>query len=228
MNIRKILFIDDEDISSIESRIKRILAKNGITLESTIINVSHPDFRIRDPESGEQVINVQTLKKAIEKNYFDNNFDVIACDVDFKDTFNGYELLTWIYNNVHRLKKPLRKSAFVFYTSDDDVLRKKIAERDVLKVLQIKVERLIQRANLDSELAQLVNKINSKIDYIKEFQNILEPQKDKVFKSIYPKFRGLTLEQVLHEIEAGTHHGDRFQKALIKQCISHMVELQED
>lgn len=225
MKPRKVLFIDDQDISSNFSRIRRALSKEGYLFQPTFVHVSEPTFQ-KTTEEGHRVIDPHALKKYFQENFFETTFDIVACDVDFSDTYNGFELLTWLYNSVNNTpKQKLRRAKFVFYTSNKQTLFN-IASNEVEKLLRIKLEALVDRQNLVTEIARLVYKLDNEIDLVREFQSVLTPHQEKTFKGVYPVFNNKTIGEILHEIEVDSHHGIKFQKSLIEQALLHMIELQ--
>ena len=227
MKPRKVLFIDDQDISSNFTRIEKALSSRGFLFEPTFVLVSEPTFQ-KTTDEGYRIIDPIVLKEYFRDHFFDSTFDIVACDVDFSDPYNGFELLTWLYNSVNKNnpKHKLRRAKFVFYTSNRQTLFK-LASNEVEKLLRIKLEALVDREKLVEDIPRLIHKLDNEINLVREFQSVLTPHQDKVFKGVYPNFKDKTIGEVLHEIEVGSHHGINFQKSLIEQALHHMIELQK-
>ena len=159
----------------------------------------------------------------------DRKFDIVACDFNFSDDIlDGYSLLTWLINTAnHGRKSKIRKAKFLFYSGTTDKLEK-VAGSDVKQLLGLKIEKIVDREHLAEAILTIVKKLQKDIDIISEFTTLFDEHSNKVFKSVYPQFKGYTLEQVREEIEKESDHGNLFIKALVEQTFSHMIKLQDD
>lgn len=229
MELINVLFIDDHDISTEIQRLRKALSKRQIHLQETMVRVSDSQFKSTNPKDNTINIDEVKLKTYFKDQLFNQKFDVIACDFDFADAkYNGYQLLAWLINTANQAPKAkIRHAKFVFYTSNTGSFSE-IASKDVMTLLRLKIEKLINRPHITEQLTKLICEMKDEVNLLNEFKGILETHATKKFKSTYPKFKDKNLGEIFTEIEEETHHGKRYQKALLEQAISHMIELQDD
>jgi len=225
-----ILFIDDNTISDEIEQIDRVLIRNGIETEYSLVHISDKKFRKTTTIEGTEttVLCKASIQKHITDNFMEKHFDIVACDFDFSDPFlDGYKILTWLINMAKQNNNKIRNAKFLFYSGNTRDLEK-VAGSHVKRLLPLKIEKIVDRGNLSRELVALVSKIQSEFDLVKEFFKLFDEHEDKIFKSVYPDFKGYSFGQIRKEIEDETVHSSRFIKALIEQTFAHMVSLQEN
>lgn len=229
MSLTRILFIDDGELKSIIDKIKLNLRKEGFTVVETIIDLSQSEFQIKsDDDSDKQVLDFEKIKNTL-RGYFDEPFDIIACDYHYaNDDLDGSKILSWLKNISTTEKKRIRKAKFCLYSSEvDKVITKTTTVDEITKLIKIRLTDLYKREQLAEGLSKLV-KDNKRVDLNKELISELEKYGDLKFKSVYPQFKGKTFSEIAKEIDSESHHGVLFSKNLIEISVAHFSDLNNE
>lgn len=226
MSVVKLLYIDDNRIDSQIENLKRKLKRQGFDLQEIFLNLGLEEFKKRD-ETGHIVLDYNKIKNYIIENYFNENFDIVISDYDFKDSkIDGYKLLSWIKNESNSKKKRIRRAKFCLYSAQQDkVVRIFDTPDKIKKLIKLKIDDFINRENLPEELTSLINKEQKHFDFSNELLTFLNKYPEYLFNSVYPKFKGKKLAEIADEIENELPNGIDFQKELIEMTIAHLIEL---
>lgn len=226
MSAKRLLYIDDNKIDSQIENLRKKLKNFGYELDETFLHLND-DFMIKDEETGKIKLDKAKIHTHIQDNYVNENFDIVASDYDFKDTYlDGFELLKWIKNESESKKYRLRRAKFCLYSAEQDKVAKTFSTPEqVKKLIKLKIDDFIDRTNIPEEITKLFV-APQKTYYFKEHVvNYLEKYGDEVFKSVYPKFKGKTLSEIANEIDKDLPNGIEFQKSLVELTLSHLIEL---
>lgn len=231
MNNKHILFIDDEDITHIVDKLRHVLQKQGITLVEHIFPINGT-YRINDPRKpGETMLDFNKIKEDLKTTVMTIRFDYVACDFNFKDKdLNGYKLVKWLKNvskNEARFK--IRGAKFSLFSSEiDKSIKETFSEEQIGILIRLKLEDFYDRARISEDLGASIINSSNEIDLKEKLISELDKHKDLKFKSGYPKFKDLKLDDIATEIQGETYHGIGFQEALIELCVAHMINLNEE
>jgi hypothetical protein len=226
MSVIKVLFIDDNRIDNQIDKLRKRLKDSGLVLDETFMNLGGDEFKIRDEKKG-IILDFAKIKGYISKSYFNENFDVVASDYDYSDRYlDGYTLLKWIINVSRAERKRLRKARFCLYSTQQDKL---VAALDtpekIRELVKLKIDDFIVRDRLPEEVSSLIQKPLDMFDFQSHIVNYLYKYPDYIFKHVYSKFRGKTLGDIAHEIDAESPHGIEFQRNLAELTLAHLIEL---
>lgn len=228
MSIKKVLFIDDGPIDQITNKLRKNLHRKGYTLDEEVIKLNDPHFKKKDPNDPQKyIINFDAVKQVIVENYSKEPYDLIACDYHYaNDPLDGFTILKWIKNESQSKKYRIRRAKFVLYSSEGDKFAKKTnSVGDISKLIRIKFDDFLKRESLADDLASLLLKENTRFDFNNMLIKELEKYPDFVFKSVYPKFKGKRLEDIIVEIDKELPNGLDFQQNIAELTIAHLIEL---
>jgi len=226
MKIIRLLYIDDSRINSQIEKLGKKLHKNGIELRDEFLYLGLEKFKKRD-ENDKVILDFDKIKKHIEDNYFNERFDIIISDYDFNDSnLDGYILLKWIKNVGKSHKTRYRKAKYCLYSAQTDKLVAKLDTPDkVKKLIKLKLDDFITRDNLVNDLYDIINKNDEEFLYSEKLLDFLHKYPNLEFNSIYPKFKGKKLSELIIEIEKDLPNGIEFQKDLVELTVAHFIEL---
>ncbi|MEO9502822.1 MAG: hypothetical protein ABJN73_12305 [Nonlabens ulvanivorans] len=228
MSIKKVLFIDDGPIEQITTKLRKNLHSRGYTLDEEVINLNLPQFKKANPnESGKYIIDFDAVKQVIIETHSKEPYDSIACDYHYaNDPLDGFTILKWIKNESQNKKYRIRRAKFVLYSSEGDKFAKKTnSVDDISKLIRIKFDDFLKRERLADDLASLLLKQSTRFDFNTMLIQELEKYPDFVFKSVYPKFKGKKLEDIVVEIDKELPNGLDFQQNIAELTIAHLIEL---
>lgn len=227
MQSKKVLFIDDDDVSDNIDTITRNIRSSGYELHATVINPIDQYFLRKNPDSGLLEADFSVLKAELETNHFSLRYDVVACDFNFsKDPLNGYDVLKWIINTSNTKRATIRKSLFVSYSSEKDKFVENFLNSDeLIKLIKLNIHSFYNRPQLSRELSRLLLREAQSLDLSNLIRDELEKYKECKFKNIYPKFEGKTLGDIAIEVENDSYHGMEFQKYMIELTVAHILDL---
>ena len=210
MSIKKVLFIDDGPIEQITTKLRKNLHSRGYTLDEEVINLNLPQFKKANPnEPGKYIIDFDAVKQVIVETHSKEPYDSIACDYHYaNDPLDGFTILKWIKNESQNKKYRIRRAKF-----------------DISKLIRIKFDDFLKRERLADDLASLLLKTNTRFDFNTMLIQELEKYPDFVFKSVYPKFKGKKLEDIVVEIDKELPNGLDFQQNIAELTIAHLIEL---
>ena len=226
MSVKKLLYIDDNKIDSQIENLRLKLKSQGYDLHETFLHLNE-DFMMKDPNTGSSILDKARIQEYINKEYMNDNFDIIASDYDFKDkNFDGFELLKWIKNECVSKRHKLRRAKFCLYSAEQDKVAKKFSTPEqVKKLIRLKIDDFIDRTRIPDDITKILL-APQKSYYFKDHLIIyLEKFGDEKFKSTYPKFKGMTLAEISHEVDKDLPNGIEFQKYLVELTVAHLIEL---
>lgn len=228
MNEVNVLFIDDDDIKGIIGRLERNLKRAGLSLKYEVLNLKEERFKTPNAEEKDTfVLNFQAIKDELTEKYFNTRFNLVACDFNFLDKkLNGFKLVKWLKNVSKSKRQPIRHAKFVLYSSEKGkALQETFSEDEIGTLVRLKLEDFIDRTKVSEDVATILLNSGKEIDLTTKLIQEMEKYKTLKFRSVYPKFIGKTLEDIIHEIEQDSVHGIGFQENLIELAVSHMIEL---
>jgi len=223
------IIIDDEDQQEIIENLKVDAERYGIRLICYQMNPQTEPFykNIGNKSVPEYVIDLNKVSAALlTKDFRKLRVDVIACDYDLgDDEVNGYELIRRL-----RFHLNYRKEVILYSGNLDRVVRAIVRQEDPKEQFnQIKnlARARIREFNDKNDYRQsIISAVRDEAFSLEsELERLLEKYSDWTFRSTFPEFRGMKLSSVLDEIEAGSAEGKKFQKALLENAVSHMIDL---
>jgi len=228
MKLKKILFIDDGDISSNIETITRNLKNKGFEVQANILNPKEQRFQIHNEESNQLEADFGLIKAELSEKHFSIRYDLVACDFCFaNDKLNGYEIIKWLINTSKGQKATIRNAIFISYSGEEGKFTKNIIENhELIKLIKLKIHSFYTRDNnLSNALSKLLLKEAETLNLSNIIRDELEKYADYNFKNIYPKFQGKTLGDVAREIESDSHHGMEFQKHMVELTVAHILDM---
>jgi len=226
MSIVKLLYIDDNKINSQIESLRKKLKRQGIELKETFLNLGLEEFKKRN-ENNKVVLDYEKIKRYITDNFFNENFDIVISDYDFKDEkIDGYKLISWIKNVSSSQKTRIRRAKFCLYSAQQDkVVQFFSTPEEIKKLVKLKIDDFIKRENLPEELNTIITRDNNHFNFSETLISFLNKYPEYEFNSVYPKFKGKKLSDILIEVEKELPNGIKFQKELIDLTIAHLIDL---
>ena len=226
MSVKRLLYIDDNKIDSQIENLRTKLKHQGYELKETFLHLNE-DFIMKDTQTGETVLDKSKIQAFINENYINDNFDIVASDYDFKDkSLDGFELLKWIKNESISKKHKLRRAKFCLYSAEQDKVAKIFSTPEqVKKLIKLKIDDFIDRTRIPDEITQILLAPQKSYYFKDHLISYLEKFGDEKFKSTFPKFKGMTLTEIAHEIDKDLPNGIEFQKYLVELTIAHLLEI---
>jgi hypothetical protein len=231
MKIKRCLIIDDEDQSSQINTLKSRLKKSdGIDLLCKQINPN--DYSKIDPINGNSTFNEAGFFKQI-KSILREGVTVIACDNGLKagnEDIKGYDLIC------SQIRENMKyKNDVILYSGNLEAVLKEIFENEN------ETDRINQAKKLvKSKITDFVKRSDANEGYIGVLQGLLKKDTFSVqneisywlsklpnHKATFNDFEGKTFEQLQQEIEDDSHLGNNFQKQIIEQGISALINLND-
>lgn len=226
MSVKRLLYIDDNKIDSQIENLRTKLKRQGYELKEIFLHLNE-DFIMKDTQTGETVLDKSKIQAFINENYINDNFDIVASDYDFKDkNLDGFELLKWIKNESISKKHKLRRAKFCLYSAEQDKVAKIFSTPEqVKKLIKLKIDDFIDRTRIPDEITQILLAPQKSYYFKDHLISYLEKFGDEKFKSTFPKFKGMTLTEIAHEIDKDLPNGIEFQKYLVELTIAHLLEI---
>lgn len=226
MSIKKILFIDDNKIDSIITKLRNSLQKEGFTLQEEILNLNDDSLKVRDAND-EIVLSFDKIKDVIQEKYFNESFDLVVSDYDYADkNIDGFKLIKWFKNVTTSQKKKIRRAQFYLYSAKGDSIVEKLDNIDKIKgLVRLKLSGILDRNKLADELAIEIKKREETFAFLDIVLKELDKYSDCEFKNVFPKFKGKKLFEIAEEIDKDLPNGIAFQKTLTELTIAHLIEL---
>lgn len=227
MSIVKLLYIDDNRINSqIESLRKKLKKQKGLELQEQFLNLGLDEFKKRDKEH-KTVLDDKKIKSHIKETFFNENFDIVISDYDFKDEkVDGYKLISWIKNVSNSEKARIRRAKFCLYSAQQDkVVQIFDSPEKIKKLVKLNLDDFIDRTRLPDELISIINKNENHFNFSETIIKFLNKYPEYKFNSVYPRFKGKELSEISNEIEKDLPNGIDFQKDLVELTIAHLIAL---
>lgn len=226
MSVKRLLYIDDNKIDSQIENLRTKLKRQGYELKESFLHLNE-DFMMRDAQTGETNLDKAKIQAFINEKYINDNFDIVASDYDFKDkNIDGFELLKWIKNESVSKKHKLRRAKFCLYSAEQDKVAKIFSTPEqVKKLIKLKIDDFIDRTRIPEEITQILLAPQKNYYFKDHLISYLEKFGDETFKSTFPKFKGMTLFEIAHEIDKDLPNGIEFQKYLVELTVAHLLEL---
>lgn len=228
MSIKKLLYIDDNRIDSQIENLRAKLHKNGYELKETFFHLNE-NFMKKDPQTDEAILDKKKIHEFINNNYMNESFDIVASDYDFKDkNVDGFELIKWIKNESSSKKFKLRRAIYCLYSAEQDkVARIFNTTEQVKQLIKLKIDHFIDRTRIPEEITKIFLTTQETYDFKNHIIEYLEKFGDEKFKSVFPKFKEMTLAEIAHEIDIDSPNGIAFQEYLVELTIAHLIELND-
>lgn len=226
MSVKRLLYIDDNKIDSQIENLRTKLKRQGCELKETFLHLNE-GFMTKDAQTEETILDKGKIQEFINENYMNEDFDIIASDYDFKDkSIDGFELLKWIKNESISKKHKLRRAKFCLYSAEQDKVVKEFSTPEqVKKLIKLRIDDFIDRTRIPDEITQILLAPQKSYYFKNHIIRYLEKFGDKKFKSVFPKFKEMTLAEIAHEIDKDLPNGIEFQKYLVELTIAHIIEL---
>lgn len=226
MSVKLLLYIDDNKIDSQIEKLRRKLRSQGFELKETFLHLDDR-FKVRDKTTKKIILSKTKIQEYLTTYLLDTNFDIVASDYDFNDEqLDGFELLRWIKNESNSKKHRIRRAKFCLYSAEQDKIAKSFnTPEQVKKLIKLKIDDFIDREKMTEEITQMFISTQKSYYFKEHLVNYLEKHGDKVFKSVYPKFKGKKLEDIAHEIDKDLPNGIEFQRSLVELTVAHLIDL---
>jgi len=226
--VRRVLFIDDDDIDTTIDLLEINLQDKGFELIPTVLDLR--DNKFKEEKSGEELLSFELIKGEL-KQYFDTRFDLIACDFDFKqENLNGFDVVNWLKNYADSQKKSLRRSKFALYSSEIEKYGVAFGNKkndDVCKLVRLGLIGFLKRELIHEEFVTHFLKEDETLDLSDFIRDELRKFPELVFQNTYERFKGKSFEYIANEIDLGSVHGIGFQKNIVELAVAHLVEMNQ-
>lgn len=224
-----ILLIDDKDQSAVMKDIKYTVAST-FDVEFLFIRTARPDLKKEDSEDVDPAKVEQEIQRLIENKSVDfalTDFDLNSQNLDGLD----------IISMVHKLRSNLN---FLVYSGNwDKVIRKVISVnyRDastddivngVNRLIHNNIVDCIGRGEYKEELIKYLNRATY-VSMEQRLVRLLRANKDMVFLSCYPEFKGKTFGEIADIIESGSDsRSDEWIESILSQTIAYLVSVNHE
>lgn len=221
------LIIDDNKQDEVLEQLVEKARKKGITLKCPQFNVGSTERNDLLDING--AIDINAVLAKFKSEFDGTKLDMICVDFQLEDeNINGLDVLKQVY--------ALRQSSqFIIYSSNlDQVVKGIIGDydkdknkgkliADIKSLTKYKILDFVSRDRYDQAILDILSKNEMSLELVLESKLLEYPE--LVFQNTYPKFEGLTLQQIANEIRQGSNHGQLFKAELLEQAISHMVQI---
>lgn len=226
MTVKRLLYIDDNKIDSQIENLRTKLKRQGYELRESFLHLNER-FMMKDDKTGETILDKGKIQKFINENFMNEDFDIVASDYDFKDKrIDGFELLKWIKNESASKKYKLRRAKFCLYSAEQDKVAKEFSTPEqVKKLIKLRIDDFIDRTRIPDEITQILLAPQKSYYFKNHIISYLEKFGYEKFKSTFPKFKGMTLAEIAHEIDKDSPNGIDFQNYLVELTVAHLIEL---
>lgn len=224
-----ILLIDDKDQSAVMKDIKYTVAST-FDVEFLFIRTARPDLKKEDSEDVDPAKVEQEIQRLIKNKSVDfalTDFDLNSQNLDGLD----------IISMVHKLRPNLN---FLVYSGNwDKVIRKVISVnyRDastddivngVNRLIHNNIVDCIGRGEYKEELIKYLNRATY-VSMEQRLVRLLRANKDMVFLSCYPEFKGKTFGEIADIIESGSDsRSDEWIESILSQTIAYLVSVNHE
>jgi hypothetical protein len=224
----KVCLIIDDKLARVESTIENVVLygeKNGFKIE--FIKFDPTDRPFQSEVDGS--ISKEKLKQYMHDDLLKQKIDLVACDYQFDDPISGLDIVSFI--------REIRNIPIFMYSGRIDKIVTDLLEtnkeeddnKTIIKSINILINKGIldfienDMTKLEQALIKHIQKEPS-FDYI--FENTLSSShNDLVFKSIYPKFKDMTIRDILLILRKDSVQAEDFKIEIASQLIDFMVKL---
>lgn len=218
---KKILFIDDNNISHVLAKIKmKILDENGFQAELSLFNPGDKKFEGKGKE-----IDFEKVLDALKKDFLDERLDLVACDYNLHS--ENKKLAFQIIQHIRKFNKVC--TIFVYSGGITKALLQDFSTSGN------EGERLT-RAVLSSNIAGFYNGRggaleNAVVDLIArpslelQVETFLLQHPDFKMEHGYKTFAKYPLRVIAKEVRLQTSKGKSYTREIIERGLSHMIDL---
>jgi hypothetical protein len=226
MSVKRLLYIDDNKIDSQIENLRTKLKRQGHELIESFLHLNE-SFMTKHPHTKETILDKGKIHTFINENFMNENFDIVASDYDFKDHYlDGLELLKWIKNESISKNSRIRRAKYCLYSAEQDKVAKEInTVEKVKKLVKLRIDDFIDRTQIPDEILRIFLLPQKKYIFNDHIITYLEKYGNEKFKSVYPKFKEMTLSEIAHEIDKESANGLEFQRYLVELTVAHIIEL---
>jgi len=224
---RRILLIDDEPQGNSLEKIANGV-KDRLIIEHRQIEALHADFL--DDKAN---LVPEKLYEAIEAAFKGAYYDLILVDYSYGDVpINGLDV-------IKQIRKKHQKDDLILYSANQkEIIGKVVGENlkessqeeiisGINQLMNFRIAKIVSRPAMDSEV----------IGYLKEdtmfspygfIINVLRENRDKVFKSCYPRLSGKTYGEIADLLDSGENGmGNEWLSAILEQLVVYLSEVNE-
>lgn len=224
---KRVLVIDDEDLSEEISNLERSLKRKGIEVEFLQFNIGKPDVT--------EVLTNNQIDLEKVKSVFKARFESLRVHLVCFDYHLGPEEITGV-DILHLLKSFLKRSKVLFYSSLLENIVTKILKRNVrdafnpdeakklmMSLISARSEGFIDRKDFNEKVIQILSQEAETLDDIfAEKMEIDYPN----FKTSY--FDGLEISSLSHLLNVRDGKSLKFKHELIDQFIAYLIRISDD
>ena len=225
---RKILLIDDEpQDNSLEKIVNGV--KDRLVIEHQQIEVFHENFL--DAEAN---LVPDKLYEAIEAALKSVRYDLILVDYSYGDDvpIDGLDI-------IKQIRKKHQKDDVILYSANQkeiiskvvgDNLKESSQEKIVAginELMNFRIAKIVSRPAMDSEVIAYL-KTDTTFSPYGFIINVLRENRDKVFKSCYPRLSGKTYGEIADLLDSGENGmGNEWLSAILEQLVVYLSEVNE-
>lgn len=224
-----ILLVDDKDQSAVMDDIKYRM-NSKFDVEFLFIRTSRADLKKDDAEEVDPI----KVKLEIQKKIIDKDVDIAVTDFDLNSAeINGLDVIEMTYSLRPSLK-------FLMYSGNwDKVIRCVIGEDyqkaeidrivdGVNKLIHRNIVNCIGREDYRDELIRYLSE-EKYVSMEHRLVKLLRSNKDMIFQSCYPEFKGKTFGEIADIIEKRSDsRTDEWIESILSQTIAYLVSVNHE
>lgn len=225
---RRILLIDDEpQDNSLEKIVNGV--KDRLVIEHSQVEVFHKDFL--DDKAN---LVPEKLYEAIEATFKSARYDLILVDYSYGEDvpIDGLDV-------IKQIRKKHQKDDVILYSANQKEIIGKVVGEDlkessqekivagINELMNFRIAKIVSRPAMDSEVIAYL-KTDTTFSPYGFIINVLRENRDKVFKSCYPRLAGKTYGEIADLLDSGENGmGNEWLSAILEQLVVYLSEVNE-
>ena len=225
--LKRILIIDDEPQGNTLEKISNGV-KDKLVIESNQIEVLSASFVDEDAQLVSEKV-YEAISQSFKKAYY----DLILVDYSYgQDNFDGLDVIRFI-------RKSHPKDDLILYSANQkEVIGRVVGENlqnestenivaGINELMNFRIAKIVPRPSMDAEVITYLREDTTFSPY-GFISNMLKENRDKVFKSCYPKLSGKTYGEIADMLDSESNgKANEWLSAILEQLIVYLSEVNE-
>lgn len=225
--LKRILIIDDEPQGNTLEKISNGV-KDKLVIESNQIEVLSASFVDEDAQLVPEKV-YEAISQSFKKAYY----DLILVDYSYgQDNFDGLDVIRFI-------RKSHPKDDLILYSANQqEVIGRVVGENlqnestenivaGINELMNFRIAKIVPRTSMDAEVITSLREDTTFSPY-GFISNMLKENRDKVFKSCYPKLSGKTYGEIADMLDSESNgKANEWLSAILEQLIVYLSEVNE-
>lgn len=218
---KRVIIIDDKDQSPIIEQLIAKARQKGFNLSCIQFKPNVTAFRkqiTKQDGTIDFVLDMVKLIAAIDTpSYLKQEVNLIACDYNLED-----ENITGLEFSL-KIREIRKNMPILFYSAENDLFEKKLyGLKKIKQLIKIKFEDFIDRNQYPDSILKL---LETPLSLENQFTSMLQSYNMLKFHRGFPKAEGMTLQEVLDEVNRGTTLGDEFSSEMIQLTVANIIQI---